>query len=139
MLKHPTVLVWVRSTGPCPGALKYLQNYTCFRMCKWDYYTPKSYSFPKASSMGMHQDVSHLCHTGHKWCTSHPTFCTGDVGSSSGHIYCIFLVVFLKNMLIFSYRRLDLWLLLPASFASINSELYSRKAPREEQLPTTIR
>lgn len=58
--------------------------------------------------------------------------------TSPGHIPCVSLVVFLKNILI-SYRGLDLWPLLPTIFASINSELYSKKAPREEQLPATIR
>lgn len=142
VLEHPAVLVWVRSTGPCPGGLKNLQNYICFRMCECAYHTPKPLCFPKALSMGTgtHQDGSHLCDTGHKWCISHPTFCTGDVGRSSpGHIHCISLVVFLKNMLIFSYRGLDLWPLLPTIFASINSELYSKKAPREEQLTKRVR
>lgn len=83
-----------------------------------------------------------MCHISVTWTQmviSHSTSCPGDVGRSSpGHIHCLSLVIFLKNILIFSYRGWDLWPLLPTIFASINSELYSRRAPREEQLPTII-
>lgn len=37
VLEHPPVLVWVRSTEPCPGGLKHLQDYFCFRMCRSAY------------------------------------------------------------------------------------------------------
>lgn len=137
VLEHPTLgqehraMSWWAETSP---------EFCLFQDVKCACYTPKS--CPKAVSRGTgtHQDVSHLCHTGHQWGISHPTFCPGDTGRSSpGHIHCISLVLFLENMLIFSYRGLDWWPLLPTVFALINSELYSKKALREEQPPATIR
>lgn len=138
--EHPTVPVWVRSTGPCPGGLEHLFCLLQDVNVNAPVTLLNLHLFPKAASTGTHQDVSHFCQMGYRWCIAHPTFCPGDAGRSSpGHIPCISLLIFLENMLIFSYTGLDLWPLLPTIFASINSELYSKKAPGEEQLPATIR
>lgn len=103
MLEHPTVLFGSGAQSPFLDGLNIFRlllknnlqkiiiifRIICFRMYKCAYFTPKSQSFPKAPSMGTHQDVSHLCHTGHQWGISHPTFCTGHVSRTSpGHIHC---------------------------------------------------